>query len=163
MLNYAEAMCELGKFDQTIADLTINKLRPRVNVAPMKVAEITDAFDPNRDQTVPALLWEIRRERSVELLGENFAFDDLRRWKKGTYLDKEMTGCYVKNADFNNTLHIQGYANTDASANKEGYVIYRQQPKGFLDHYYLYPIPIKELVLNPQLKQNPGYKETADE
>lgn len=163
MLNYAEAMCELGKFDQTIADLTINKLRPRVNVAPMKVAEITDAFDPNRDQTVSALLWEIRRERSVELLGENFAFDDLRRWKKGTYLDKEMTGCYVKNADFNNTLHIQGYANTDASANKEGYVVFRQQPKGFLDHYYLYPIPIKELVLNPQLKQNPGYKETADE
>lgn len=163
MLNYAEAMCELGKFDQEVADLTINKLRPRVNVAPMKVAEINDNFDPNRDQTVPALLWEIRRERSVELLGENFAFDDIRRWKKGNYLDKELTGCRVKNADYNNTLEIQGYGTVEGSADKEGYVVFRQQPKGFLDHYYLYPIPIKELVLNPQLKQNPGYKETADE
>lgn len=162
MLNYAEAMCELGQFDQSIADLTINKLRPRANVAPMKVVEITDSFDPNRDQTVPALLWEIRRERSVELLGENFAFDDIRRWRKGSYLDKELTGCRVKNTDYDNTLEIQGYGGVAGSANKEGYVVFRQKPKGFLDHYYLYPIPIKELVLNPQLKQNPGYKETAD-
>ena len=41
MLNYAEAMCELGEFDQSVADRTVNKLRSRANVAPMKVAEIT--------------------------------------------------------------------------------------------------------------------------
>lgn len=162
MLNYAEAMCELGKFNQEVADLTINKLRPRVNVAPMRVAEIDENFDPNRDQTVSPLLWEVRRERSVELLGENFAFDDIRRWKKCNYLDKELTGCRVKNGDYDNTLELQGFGTVEASADKEGYVVFRQKPKGFLEHYYLYPIPIKELVLNPQLKQNPGYKETAD-
>lgn len=158
MLNYAEAMYELGRFEQTVADATINKLRPRAGVAPMQVSEITDAFDPNRDPDVPALLWEIRRERSVELIAENFAFDDLRRWKKGNYLDKQMTGCWVKNSEYMNKLQIQGYESVEASANKEGYVIYRQQPKGFLEHYYLYPIPIKDLVLNEQLEQNPGYQ-----
>lgn len=161
MLNYAEAMCELNKFDQPVADITINKLRPRVNVAPMNVAEINESFDPNRDQTVSPLLWEIRRERSVELLGENFAVDDIRRWKKGSYLDHQLTGCWVKNSDYNNSLQIQGYESVEASADKEGYVVYRQQPKGFLEHYYLYPIPITELVLNPQLEQNPGYKDVA--
>lgn len=44
MLNYAEATCELGEFDQSAADQTINKLRIRANVAPMKVAEINAAF-----------------------------------------------------------------------------------------------------------------------
>lgn len=163
MLNYAEAMCENGRFDQSVADITINKLRPRVNVAPMVVSEINESFDPARDQSVSPLLWEIRRERSVELLGENFAFDDIRRWKKCNYLDKQPVGCYVINADYNNTLEIQGFNGVDASAGKEGYVVYRQKPKGFLDHYYLYPIPIKELVLNPELKQNPGYKEVSGE
>lgn len=158
MLNYAEAMCELGKFDQEVADETINKLRPRAGVADMVVANITDAFDPNRDQTVPALLWEVRRERTVELFAENFAFDDLRRWKKGDYLSKQMLGCWVKNSEYQNKLRINGFADVAASANQEGYVIHRQEPKAFLDHYYLYPIPVKQLVLNPQLEQNPGYK-----
>lgn len=158
MLNYAEAMAELNKFTQEIADMTINKLRPRVGVAPMQVSAINDAFDPNRDQTVPALLWEIRRERIVELYAENFIFDDLRRWHKGNYLDEQMLGCWVKNSDFNNKLRIYGYDSIEASKDKEGYVVHREKPKGFLNHYYLYPIPIKELVLNPELEQNPGYK-----
>lgn len=157
MLNYAEAMAELGQFTQEVADMTINKLRPRAGVAPMQVSEINDAFDPNRDQTVPALVWEVRRERTVELIGENFAFNDMRRWHKGNYLDEQMLGCWVKNSDFNNTLRIYGYNSVEESKDKEGYVIHRQQPKGFLDYYYLYPIPMKELVLNPQLEQNPGY------
>ncbi|WP_347027396.1 RagB/SusD family nutrient uptake outer membrane protein, partial [Bacteroides ovatus] len=98
MLNYAEAMCELGEFDQSVADRTVNKLRSRANVAPMKVAEINDSFDPKRDLGNPAypgdyavnpLLWEIRRERRIELFSEGFRFDDLRRWKKCHYALKK--------------------------------------------------------------------------
>lgn len=162
MLNYAEVMCELGRFTQEVADMTINKLRPRANVAKMVVNEINDAFDSNRDPSVPALLWEVRRERHVELVAENFAFDDIRRWKKCDYLDKQMTGCWVKNAHYKNTLKILGYADIVASKDKEGYVVYRQKPLGFLEHYYLYPIPMKDLVLNKQLKQNPGYKDASN-
>ena len=109
MLNYAEATCELGEFDQSAADQTINKLRIRANVAPMKVAEINAAFDPKRDLGDPAypgdyavnpLLWEIRRERRIELFSEGFRFDDLRRWKKCHYALKKKLGMYVKTSDF---------------------------------------------------------------
>lgn len=109
MLNYAEAMCELGEFDQPVADRTVNKLRSRANVAPMKVAEINDSFDPKRDLGNPAypgdyavnpLLWEIRRERRIELFSEGFRFDDLRRWKKCHYALKKKLGMYVKASDF---------------------------------------------------------------
>lgn len=158
LLNYAEAKCELGEFDQNIADKTINKLRIRGDVSPMKVAEINDSFDPDRDQTIPPLLWEIRRERNIELMGEAFSFGDIRRWKKGEYFNLQKKGCWVKNAEYNNTLRIEGYESVSASKDKEGYVIYLDKPKGWLDHYYLYPIPLKDLVLNPELKQNPGYK-----
>ena len=90
MLNYAEAKFEKGGtgaegFNQTVADLTINKLRDRVGVAHMKVAEINAGFDPKRDQTVDPVLWEIRRERIVELMGEGFGFYDVRRWKKAPW------------------------------------------------------------------------------
>ncbi len=70
MLNYAGSHVELGEFDQTVADVTINKLRPRANVKLMKVSEINSAFDPKRDlgnpdypndYEVSPLLWEIRR------------------------------------------------------------------------------------------------------
>lgn len=82
MVNYAEAAFELGKFSQQIADATINVLRDRAHVAHMNVAQIDANFDPKRDQTVDPVLWEIRRERRVELMFEGFRNDDLRRWKK---------------------------------------------------------------------------------
>ena len=91
MLNYAEAMVELGEFSQSVADMTINKIRSRVNVPSMIVSQINESFDPMRDlgdsryagdYAVSPLLWEVRRERRIELFSENFRFDDLRRWKK---------------------------------------------------------------------------------
>ena len=45
--------------------------------ADMKLATLTD--DPSRDKTVPALLWEIRRERRMELAFEFSRIIDLRR------------------------------------------------------------------------------------
>ena len=109
MLNYAEAMCELGEFTQSVADQTINKLRPRANVSPMKVFEIYVSFDPIRyivypaysvDYAVNPLLCEIRRERRIELFSEGFRFNDLRRWKKCHYAMKKKLGQYVRKSDF---------------------------------------------------------------
>ena len=37
--------------------------------------------DPLRDTDVPSLIWEIRRERRIELY-EGIRFNDLRRWNK---------------------------------------------------------------------------------
>ena len=69
MLNYAEAMVELGEFSQSVADMTINKIRSRANVPSMIVSQINESFDPKRDlgdsryagdYAVSPLLWEVR-------------------------------------------------------------------------------------------------------
>ena len=150
LVNYAEAMYELGKFTQNTADLTINKLRERGSVAPLTIGNVYD--DPTRDTSVDPILWEIRRERGIELMSEGFRFDDLRRWKKvNEYAGVEKLGRYVVNANYNNTLPIQGGAS-------EGYISPFGVPPGFLDHYYLYPIPSDQIVLNPKITQNPGWE-----
>ncbi|HWJ27045.1 MAG TPA: RagB/SusD family nutrient uptake outer membrane protein, partial [Flavisolibacter sp.] len=72
LLNYAECLWEQGVFNQGVADVTINKLRLRAGVSPMMVAAIDANFDPDRDPSVDPVLWEIRRERMVELMGEGY-------------------------------------------------------------------------------------------
>jgi hypothetical protein len=150
MLNYAEAEWEMGLFNQGIADITVNKLRVRANVPAMTVGQIDASFDTQRDPTIDPVLWEIRRERRIELMGEGFRFNDLKRWMKGTYLNKQPLGVYVSNAAYTNKLQIAG-------GTASGYVIIFGQPTGWLDKYYLEPLPTQDLALNPQLKQNPGY------
>ncbi|WP_294556636.1 RagB/SusD family nutrient uptake outer membrane protein [uncultured Bacteroides sp.] len=149
MVNYAEAMCELGKLDQPAADRSINKLRSRAGVAKMIVDDISDDFDTDRDPSVPALLWEVRRERRVELMGEGFRLDDLRRWKKGEYVNKQALGAYVTEASAKK-LKVTGGIGAD-----DGYVYFYDAPLGWQEHYYLYPLPLKQLALNTKLEQNP--------
>ena len=169
MLNYAEAMFERGQFTQAVADATINKLRKRVNVANMIVADINASFDPNRDQTVDPVLWEIRRERMVELMGEGFGFQDIRRWAKGPwFINRDEMGVHVNIADFKGTTAtinawkaLQLVDKDFNSVTNEGYLKRFGNPvkdgKGWDDKYYLFPIPLNELALDPQLVQNPGW------
>jgi len=46
--------------------------------------------DPKRDSDVPALIWEIRRERRMEFLHEGNRIKDLLRWYKLDYMDYDM-------------------------------------------------------------------------
>lgn len=170
MVNYAEAAFELGKFSQQIADATINVLRDRAHVAHMNVAQIDANFDPKRDQTVDPVLWEIRRERRVELMFEGFRNDDLRRWKKGEYMNKQQLGVYLNKADLEDERHRGDEADVadfklqlDRAGNS-GRIVFFADPvavgKGWLDHYYLHPLPSNELLLNKNLEQNLGYPTT---
>ncbi|WP_300596138.1 RagB/SusD family nutrient uptake outer membrane protein [Niabella sp.] len=159
MLNYAEAMYELGQFDQQVADLTINKLRARAKVAPMQVATIDAAFDPSRDPSVAPLLWEIRRERMVELMGEGFSFHDVRRWKKAAYfVNQQPLGARLP-ANWQNGLPSS--LKLIATGKDAGRCYAWDDPvaagKGWLDKYYLYPIPTTQISLNPNIEQNPGW------
>jgi len=153
LVNHAEAMFELGRFDQGVADATINKTRARGEVAPMQVGEIDAGFDPMRDPSVDPVLWEIRRERGIELLGEGHRITDLRRWKKMDWAIQPKLGRWIKQSDYPaKVIPIQGNA-------AEGYVqLVAGNPPAFEDYYYLYPLPSEEIVLNPQLEQNPGWK-----
>jgi len=151
LVNHAEATYELGQFNQSVADATINKLRVRGGVADMMVGTIDASFDPTRDASVDPVLWEIRRERAIELMTEGFRREDLRRWKKMDYASEVKLGRWITAASQNNRVPIQN----DASA---GYVqTVPGTPPAFPDHYYLFPLPTDQLVINPKLEQNPGW------
>lgn len=153
LLNYAEAKYELGEFNQAVADASINKLRARGAVAPLDVAAVPN--DPQRDAGVAPLLWEIRRERAVELMGEGFRFDDLRRWKKMDYAMTQKLGRWIKKG-----TDVAADAKIPILNNAtEGYIAYEGVPPGtWPEYYYLYPIPSNQRVLNPKLDQNDGWK-----
>ncbi|WP_195371910.1 MULTISPECIES: RagB/SusD family nutrient uptake outer membrane protein [Parabacteroides] len=162
LLNYAEAMYELGRFTQDVADRTINKLRPRANVADMKIAEINDSFDPKRDKTVEPLLWEIRRERIIELMGEGFGFYDVRRWKKADYfVNRPQYGMWATREEIGTGKIYNSETGLPDQSAPEGYIYLFNDPlkegKGWLDKYYLYMIPSNDIILNPNLVQNPGW------
>ncbi|WP_396591623.1 RagB/SusD family nutrient uptake outer membrane protein [Allomuricauda sp. R78024] len=151
LLIQAEAMFEMGQFNQGIADATINRLRERGGVAPMVVSEIVADFDPTRDPDVDPVLFEIRRERAVEMMGEGVRRDDLRRWKKMDYATEVKLGRWIRQSDYTQTIPIQDNA-------AEGYVqLIPIAPPAFPDYYYLFPLPADQLVLNPNLEQNPGW------
>jgi len=152
-LNYAEAKYELGLISQDIVNATINKLRARGGVGALDLSAIPQ--DPTRDAAVHPALWEIRRERAVELMGEGFRFDDLRRWKKMEYATVRKIGRYItKGVDVGANAPIPILNGATA-----GYIAYEAQaPQSYPDYYYLYPIPSGEIVLNNNLVQDEGWK-----
>ena len=87
LLVYAEAKAELGTLTQSDLDLTINKLRDRVGMPHLKLAEANakpDAYQaslyPNVDKGPnKGVILEIRRERRIELLAEGFRSNDILR------------------------------------------------------------------------------------
>jgi len=100
MLNWIEAKAELATLggsavQQEDLDNSINKIRSRPldadaiaagvkKTADLKLTDLPDS--PNRGD-VPQLIWEIRRERRMEMAFEHSRLLDLRRWKKLEYMD----------------------------------------------------------------------------
>lgn len=159
LLNYAEARAELGQLTQDDVDMTINKLRDRVGMPHLTLSSIAvDPAWPDYGYSLPDYLYEIRREREVELFSEGFRYDDLMRWRadrlfvgkrpKGAYYTAELKSAWPNLVtDANN--YIDPYLNVLSGANGTW---------GFNPNKnYLMPIPTNELTLNPNLKQNPGW------
>ncbi|MDR2283952.1 MAG: RagB/SusD family nutrient uptake outer membrane protein, partial [Sphingobacterium sp.] len=104
LLNWIEAKAELAELggaalSQTDIDNSINKIRERPIAAEAKQRGVkqlpklllgTLPNDPSRDVSVSSLLWEIRRERRLELAFETGRLTDLRRWKKLEYMDNDL-------------------------------------------------------------------------
>lgn len=149
---------------------------------PTKVdSYLQKTFYPNISNPV---ILEIRRARGIELTLEGFRFDDLRRWDvgnlmakfqwKGMYVPKantymDITGdgkpdvyFYTKNPPENRKSGVQ-YVNVSTndfvlSNGDSGYVVaLPNTPRKWEDKKYLYPINIKDLQKNQNLKQNPGW------
>ncbi|HHB79299.1 MAG TPA: RagB/SusD family nutrient uptake outer membrane protein [Saprospiraceae bacterium] len=153
LLNFAEAKAELGGITQADLDASINLLRARAGVAPLMVGVGFSADD--RDPSVDPLLWEIRRERRVELMLEPFRKWDLIRWAKGTYYDADNSFYGVKVAP---TVPFDPSITVLKSS--DGH-LYSQAPGDrrtpWDDRKYLEPIPANQLTLNSNLTQNPGW------
>ena len=135
------------------------------------------------------VILEIRRERTIELLMEGFRFYDLCRWKAGACIDGPIYGMYFHGPG---EYDLTGDGKTDLilvakggtkPADQDGVVVFELDSDIFLTegdhgyinrHYnatrngfnevrdYLYPIPINERSLNPQLTQNPGWEDGLD-
>lgn len=158
LLNYAEAMAELGKCDDAVLDQTINQLRDRVGMPHLK-AEVgfTDPNWPDYGYTLTPLLYEIRRERAVELLGEGFRWDDIVRWKAGRLLENPKTMLGMKVSD----KLRDSYEDFNRSVTDEGYlVVYPDKTsRKWDDKLYLHPLPLEETTMNPNLlPNNPGWE-----
>lgn len=172
LVNYAEAAQELGGVTQEDLDKSINKLRSRPggNLPPLQVIGGMPAVnghvydDPKRDPTVSSMLWEVRRERRVELSMEGDRNDDLRRWKKLEYMDM------VKYPDLNRGAWINkaDYPNLSSSVVLDGGgTIGYIEPASVLrtitdDRVYLSPLPLDQIQLYKDhgvtLEQNPGWE-----
>lgn len=163
LLNYAEAKYELGEISQDVIDKTINVIRARVKMPALNMTKIpADEYLDNKILKYigykPApILREIRRERRVEMAFENTRWDDLMRWKAGKFLEIPVEGFKFEQARFP-TLKVD----KDVFLSPEGYIkpYHQVLPNGrtWDDRQYLFPIPIEDLVLNPQLVQNPGWQ-----
>lgn len=208
LLNYVEARYEISKiggaaFAQTDLEKSINLLRGRKLVkwgeTPQVVRDMPKVTlrgnsisvkdvvidDPARDQEVDPVLWEIRRERRVELVMEGRRGEDLRRWAKYEYLnsedgegnpDKTFLGAYVKVADYpglrigNDGVTLFDPADPTNPAPAEGYIRFFTQTEirvfneGRLDseRNYLRAVSPTEITAYKDkgytLTQNPGWE-----
>ncbi len=154
LLNYAEAKAELGTISQGDIDKTIKKLRDRVGMPNLNLTSIT--VDPDWDfPDLSPTINEIRRERRVELAAENLRSFDLVRWAAMDELivGKRPKGFLASQITINpNPVDEDGFLDPYQTKVPNGY--------GFnVNRDYLNAIPKDQLLLNPNLTQNPGWGE----
>ncbi|TAN01125.1 MAG: RagB/SusD family nutrient uptake outer membrane protein [Chitinophagaceae bacterium] len=150
LLINAEALFERNGFI-TDAQLnqTINLLRARVGVAPL-TNELVQQYGLD-------MRTEIRRERTVELCFEGFRFDDLRRWATAT---TEMPEA-LEGVKWTGTQYATDpqWASDKLNIGSDGYVVVESAADRNFDpnKNYLFPLPTRQILLDPKLTQNPGW------
>ncbi|WP_421826458.1 RagB/SusD family nutrient uptake outer membrane protein [Larkinella sp.] len=190
LLNYAEAKAERGTLTQADLDASIKLIRDRVGMPTINLAAANAKPDPYQAQqytqlkgTNTGVILEIRRERRIELVMENFfRWDDLIRWKEGQALTKQYKGMYFPgpgsyDLDKNGKVDLVIYEGTKPTVpgaqllklgseillengNKGGNIVINGHiNKKFNEaRDYLYPIPKQERLLNTKLTQNPNWE-----
>ena len=192
-LNYAEAKAELGTLTQEDLDKTIKPLRERAGVANLSLEWANANPDPylasaetgyaNVTGANKGIILEIRRERTVELLMENFRYWDIMRWKEGKRFEKPFEGLYFPgvgsydlNSDGTDDVCIWSGTKPDTkipvvyelgvdvklSEGDHGYIRIHDDPNLVRtwneERDYLYPIPTDDRVLTQgAISQNPGW------
>ena len=152
VLNHAEACAELG--DEAGAKKYVNMLRTRAGMPELKLQG-----DPANNMGVSDLIWEVRRERRVELMFDNNdRYWSLIRWHQLDKLDTEKYPDQTKGAWIEKGWPID-LKSVKLTEGDHGYIecnttgVHRK----FEEKHYLAPIPSGQAALNPEIGQNPGW------
>ncbi len=131
LLIYAEAKIELDQLDASVYD-AVNAVRQRPDVNMPLVA---------MGKTQEEMRQIVRHERMVEFAFEGLRYFDIRRWKiaENVMPGKVYGLTYVDDNGALQTIEVPGWTQV------------------WEDRDYLWPIPQKEIELNPNLTQNPGW------
>ena len=156
LLNYAEACAELGNCTQSDLDKSINLLRDRVNMPHLATGV---AADPANNMGVSPLIWEIRRERRVELMFcMNDRYYSLQRWNQLDKLDTQKYPNLSRGANVQG-FDAQGIDISRVTVDPDGYIncTNKGAPRIWDPKYNLFPIPSGQINLNKAMSQNPGW------
>ena len=144
LLIYAEAKVELGQTDESVYN-AIDQVRERAGLPVLE-----------RGKRIEELKAAVRQERKVELAGEGLRYFDIRRWNIAEEVMsgplygrplREYKAHHVPVFDEHNTPHYDEYADE----------LRMFDTRSFSSKNILWPVPQKELDINPLLQQNPGY------
>ena len=151
LLTYAEAKNELEPLSQEAFD-AVNQVRRRVGMPDLQK---TDASKPTYCGTQDDLRQRIRNEWRVEFALEGGKRQwDIRRWGIAKeVLNKPLYGLKYKLVDSPDAVDGDG-GKICILYEGENYI---GGTTSYKDHNYVYPIPQKEIDLNPNLTQNDGY------
>ena len=132
LLMYAEAKIELGETDEDVhSAINMVRQRPDVDMPPLDDSLSQDA-----------LRQAVRQERLVELAFEGSRFFDIRRWE-------------IAPEAMNSK--IEGLTYVDQNGDLKTYYVSDYQLSFQAPRDYVWPIPQKEMELNPNYVQNAGY------
>lgn len=149
LLVNAEASFERnGSITDGVLDLTINKLRGRAGIAKLSNDFVTtNGLD---------IRTEIRRERTIELYMESQRFDDLRRWKTAEIeMPQALKGVLWTGTQYETDPQ---WSSVVFPLDPGGSIIIEDaSQRSFEEKHYLFSLPTRQLLLNTQLEQNPGW------
>jgi hypothetical protein len=168
-LNYAEAKAELGEFDADIQGKTLDKLRARAGI--LWGFDWSSVNDPRAATLMPGvsqLIYEIRRERRVELMYDmNDRYYSLQRWHKLDLLDTQKhpdikKGAWIGTANDADKLFdvaaAEAAGDSHPNVDADGYIdCSSDNNRIYHPKYYLFPIPSDQQTLNPEIGQNWGW------
>jgi hypothetical protein len=155
LLTKAECLVEMNQNLQEVLDI-IDLLRIRGGHI---------AVDRNKYDTQAKIRELLRRERTIELAGEGFRFEDIVRWDEYDANGAKTGKKVIETVMPGNLLRLCGTVNYNEPYPDRRAVIDINAPledrlveiRYFDKKQFLLPIQQNEMDANPQLVQNPGY------
>lgn len=166
LLIYAEAKIELNQIDESVLN-AINQVRARAYGVSIDQTSQYPAVTEISQQKLRSIL---RMERRMEFAKEGTRYFDLIRWKVAEKVLKMKNYGLLYPADLLiDKVTSKGYwfwasapdidenGIADFSKMEETGLINPLSQRAFNERQYLWPIPTKEILINSNITQNPGY------